>query len=146
MPAVSPKLFNKWSLDNIQVADLSLREYISRKAVFLPHSAGRWQKKRFRKAACPIVERLANHLMRKGRNNGKKLLAMRIIKEAFEIIYLSTDANPVQITVDAIQRSGPREDSTRVGSAGVIRRQAVDVSPLRRVNQVCSSFATCSHP
>jgi ribosomal protein S7 len=32
--------------------------------------------------------------------------------------------------------SGPREDATRIGSAGVVRRQAVDVSPLRRVNQV----------
>ena len=32
--------------------------------------------------------------------------------------------------------SGPREDATRIGSAGVIRRQAVDISPLRRVNQV----------
>lgn len=31
--------------------------------------------------------------------------------------------------------SGPREDATRIGSAGVVRRQAVDVSPLRRVNQ-----------
>lgn len=30
---------------------------------------------------------------------------------------------------------GPREDSTRIGSAGTVRRQAVDVSPLRRVNQ-----------
>jgi len=31
--------------------------------------------------------------------------------------------------------SGPREDATRIGSAGVVRRQAVDISPLRRVNQ-----------
>jgi small subunit ribosomal protein S5e len=31
--------------------------------------------------------------------------------------------------------SGPREDSTRIGRAGTVRRQAVDVSPLRRVNQ-----------
>lgn len=136
MPAVTPKLFNKWPLDSVQISDLSLREYISRRGTFLPHTAGRWQKKRFRKAGCPIVERLANHIMRKGRNNGKKLMAMRIIKEAFEIIHLSTDSNPVQVAVDAIQRSGPREDSTRVGSAGVIRRQAVDVSPLRRVNMV----------
>mmetsp|Transcript_175039 Transcript_175039/g.425917 ORF Transcript_175039/g.425917 Transcript_175039/m.425917 type:complete len:89 (-) Transcript_175039:54-320(-) len=29
---------------------------------------------------------------------------------------------------------GPREDSTRIGGAGQARRQAVDVSPLRRVN------------
>jgi small subunit ribosomal protein S5e len=40
---------------------------------FLPHSAGRWQKKRFRKAQCPIVERLTNAIMMKGRNNGKKV-------------------------------------------------------------------------
>ena len=34
--------------------------------------------------------------------------------------------------------SGPREDSTRIGRAGTVRRQAVEVSPLRRVNQtVC---------
>jgi len=38
--------------------------------------------------------------------------------------------------VTAIINSGPREDSTRIGRAGTVRRQAVDVSPLRRVNQV----------
>ena len=43
--------------------------------------------------------------------------------------------NPLQIVVDAIINSGPREDSTRIGRAGTVRRQAVDVSPLRRVNQ-----------
>lgn len=37
--------------------------------------------------------------------------------------------------VDAIVNTGPREDSTRIGSQGTVRRQAVDVSPLRRVNQ-----------
>ena len=43
--------------------------------------------------------------------------------------------NPLQVLVDAITNSGPREDSTRIGRAGTVRRQAVDVSPLRRVNQ-----------
>uniref|UniRef100_A0A8C1LAI9 Ribosomal protein S5 n=1 Tax=Cyprinus carpio TaxID=7962 RepID=A0A8C1LAI9_CYPCA len=43
--------------------------------------------------------------------------------------------NPLQILVNAIINSGPREDSTRIGRAGTVRRQAVDVSPLRRVNQ-----------
>ena len=64
-------------------------------------------------------------------------MAMKIVEHAFEIIYLTTDANPLQVVVDAIANSGAREDSTRVGGAGVARRQAVDVSPLRRVNQVC---------
>lgn len=53
-----------------------------------------------------------------------------------EIIHLVTGANPLQIVADAVAKSGPREDSTRIGSSGVVRRQAVDVSPLRRVNQV----------
>merc|ERR1712134_86622 len=70
-----------------------------------------------------------------GRNNGKKLMTIRIVEHAFEIIYLLTGENPLQVLVDAIINGGPREDSTRIGSAGTVRRQAVDVSPLRRVNQ-----------
>ena len=92
--------------------------------------------------------------MMKGRNNGKKLLTVRIVAHAFEIIHLLTDQNPLQVRtktvfssfhsfsitrpqvlVDAIVNTGPREDSTRIGSQGTVRRQAVDVSPLRRVNQ-----------
>lgn len=77
---------------------------------------------------------MTNSLMMHGRNNGKKLLATRIMKQAMDIIHLLTDANPIQVIVDAIVNTGPREDSTRIGSAGAVRRQAVDVSPLRRVN------------
>jgi len=77
-----------------------------------------------------------------GRNNGKKLMAVRIVAHAFEIIHLMTDQNPIQIAVDAIVNCGPREDSTRIGSAGTVRRQAVDVSPLRRVNQAIALLTT----
>lgn len=61
-------------------------------------------------------------------------MAVRILKQAMEIIHLLTDANPLQVIVDAIVNCGPREDSTRIGSAGTVRRQAVDVSSLKRVN------------
>ncbi|XP_069121315.1 small ribosomal subunit protein uS7 [Argopecten irradians] len=134
------KLFGKWSSDDVQVSDISLTDYIAVKekyAKYLPHSSGRYQVKRFRKAQCPIVERLTCSLMMHGRNNGKKLMAMRIVKHAFEIIHLLTGEvilNLIMI-VNAIINSGPREDSTRIGRAGTVRRQAVDVSPLRRVNQ-----------
>jgi len=113
------------------------QDYIACKgdhAVYLPHTAGRYQKKRFRKASCPIIERLVCCLMRKGNNAGKKLQAVRIVQYTLEIIHLLTDQNPIQVVVDAIINSGPREDSTRVGGAGVVRRQAVDMSPFRRVN------------
>ncbi|KAG0294550.1 ribosomal protein S5 [Linnemannia gamsii] len=133
------RLFNKWSYDDVEVKDISLIDYIQVKSpVYLPHTAGRFASKRFRKAQCPIVERLTNSLMMHGRNNGKKLMAVRIVKHAFEIIHLLSDQNPIQVLVDAIINTGPREDSTRIGSAGTVRRQAVDVSPLRRVNQAVS--------
>nr|KAF7471732.1 40S ribosomal protein S5 [Marmota monax]VTJ82007.1 Hypothetical predicted protein [Marmota monax] len=132
------KLFGKWSTDDVQINDISLQDYIAVKekyAKYLPHSAGRYAAKRFRKAQCPIVERLTNSMMMHGRNNGKKLMTVRIVKHAFEIIHLLTGENPLQVLVNAIINSGPREDSTRIGRAGTVRRQAVDVSPLRRVNQ-----------
>ena len=77
------------------------------------------------------MERLVNSLMMHGRNNGKKLMTVRIIKHSFEIIHFTTGDNPLhlQVLVSAIINSGPGEDSN-------VRRQAVDVSPLRRVNQV----------
>lgn len=136
--ATQVKLFGKWNCDEVNVEDISLRDYIPIKgkaAKYIPHTAGRYQVKRFHKALCPIVERLACSLMMHGRNNGKKLMAIRIVKHAFEIIHLLTGENPLKILVDAIKNSGPREDSTRIGRAGTVRRQAVDVSPLRRVNQ-----------
>lgn len=62
-------------------------DYIQiRSPVYIPHSAGRYAVKRFRKANCPIIERLTNSLMMHGRNNGKKLMAVRIVSHAFEIV------------------------------------------------------------
>ena len=135
------KLFRKWTYADVEINDISLEDYIAAgqatkgDAVYLPHTAGRYQQKRFRKATCPIVERMVGALMFHGRNTGKKMKAVRIMKHTLEIIHLLTDQNPLQVLVNAIINSGPREDSTRVGSAGVVRRQAVDVSPFRRVNQ-----------
>jgi len=143
------KLFDRWRYEDVNVSDQTLKDYIAVKGKekykqYLPHTAGRYQTKRFRKAQCPIVERLVCSLMMHGRNNGKKLLAVRIVKHAFEIIHLVTGENPIQVFIKAIQNGGAREDSTRVGSAGAVRRQAVDVSPLRRVNQAIYLIATGS--
>ncbi|CAH1454435.1 unnamed protein product [Lactuca virosa] len=68
----------------------------------MPHTTGRYQARRFRKAQCPIVERLTNSLMMHERNNDKKLVVVRIFKHAMEIIHLLTDANPIQIIIDAV--------------------------------------------
>lgn len=74
-------------------SSFAAQDYIAVKekyAKYLPHSAGRYAAKRFRKAQCPIVERLTNSMMMHGRNNGKKLMTVRIVKHAFEIIHLLT--------------------------------------------------------
>ena len=39
---------------------------------------------------CPIVERLVNSMMMHGRNNGKKLMTVTIVKHSFEIMHLLT--------------------------------------------------------
>ncbi|XP_020246697.1 40S ribosomal protein S5-like [Asparagus officinalis] len=144
--ALDVKLFSRWAFDDVNVGDISLSDYVGvrveKHATYLPHTAGRYSVKRFRKAQCPIVERLTNSLMMHGRNNGKKLKAIRIVKHAMELIHLLTDLNPIQVIVDAVINSGPREDATRIGSAGVVRRQAVDISPLRRVNQAIYLLTT----
>jgi len=131
------KMFNKWSVESVKVDDLSLDDYIAFKdnaARFVPHTAGRYAKRRFRKAQCPVVERMINSMMMHGRNNGKKLMTTRVLRHTFEIIHLTSGENPLQVLVNAVANSGAREDSTRIGRAGTVRRQACDVSPLRRVN------------
>lgn len=132
-------MFGKWSYKGVECEDISLESYANVKQtkakVFYPHTAGKYQTRQFDKVKCPIVERLINSLMMKGRNNGKKQMAVRIVKQAFEIIHLLTGENPIKVLIDAISNCGSREDSTRIGSGGNVKRQAVDVSPLRRVNQ-----------
>ncbi|UNQ74225.1 30S ribosomal protein S7 [Infirmifilum sp. NZ] len=128
------KLFGKWSVSEVEIRDQSLRRYISLKPVLVPHSEGRHAKHRFGKANVSIVERLANELMRPGRNAGKKMLALNIVKRAFEIIELKTGKNPVQVLVWAIENASPREETTRVIYGGILYHVSVDVSPQRRVD------------
>ncbi len=129
-----PKLFGKWSYEGLEIRDPSLKRYISLKPVWLPHTGGRHEHRRFGKAEVPIVERLINKLMRPGRNMGKKHLAYNIVKQAFEIIYLRTGMNPIQVLIRAIENAAPREDVTRIMYGGITYFVAVDISPQRRVD------------
>merc|ERR1712083_235723 len=146
--ATTPKLFGKWTYEDVRIEDKTLDYYFAinttKSKVFVPYTAGRYQLKRFRKASCPLIERIMGSIAFHGRNTGKKLKAMRIMKQTLEIIHHNTGLNPLQVVVDAISICGPREDSTRIGSGGVVKRQAVDVSSFRRVNQgiyfICDSM------
>jgi small subunit ribosomal protein S5e len=83
------RISKHWGLVELLLTVLLYSDYIQIRApVYISHSAGRFAQKRFRKAQCPIIERLTNSLMMNGRNNGKKLMAVRIVAHAFEIVRL----------------------------------------------------------
>ena len=127
-------LFGKWSFEGIEVKDPGLQRYICLKPVYVPHSMGRHEHKRFGKAEVNIVERLVNQLMRPGRNAGKKARAIKVVENAFEIIHLRTGKNPIEVLVRAIENAAPCEDTTRISYGGVVYHIAVDISPSRRVD------------
>jgi len=131
------KLFGTYEY-NVPVEDSTQMDLIainsSKANVYVPHTSGRYQVKRFRKAQCPIIERLTNSVMRHGRNTGKKNMAMQIVKETLDIIALITNKNPLITVLTAISNGGPREDSARTGSGGTAKKSSVDVSPMRRIN------------
>ncbi|ALU11999.1 30S ribosomal protein S7 [Ignicoccus islandicus DSM 13165] len=131
---LEPKLFGKWDFDGVEIRDPSLKKYISLRPVWTPYTAGRHEKRRFGKAEVPIVERLINKLMRPGRNMGKKAKIYNVVEKAFDIIYLQTGQNPLQVLVRAIENAAPREETTRIMYGGIVYHVAVDVSPQRRVD------------
>jgi len=93
------KLFDQWSTGDIEVKDAGLEKYVSTQPILYPHSGGRHEHKRFRKATISIVERLVNNMMRPGRIGGKKAKAVGIVRNAMEIISLKTGKNPVEMLV-----------------------------------------------
>jgi small subunit ribosomal protein S7 len=128
------KLLGKWSLEGVEAKDPSLERYISIKQVYVPHSMGRHEHSRFRKARVSIVERLVNDLIRPGRSSGKKCRFINVVRSAFDIIHIRTERNPVEILIRAVENSAPCEDVTRVSFGGVVYHLAVDVSPQRRID------------
>ncbi|MEM3399338.1 MAG: 30S ribosomal protein S7 [Candidatus Micrarchaeia archaeon] len=142
------KVFGKYDFEGITINDESLKQYISLSPLSVPHSHGRHAKKPFGKEKLNIVERLVNKMMRggtgekmagkvirtHGRLQGKKFKAMRVVEEAFDIIAKKSNQNPIQILVNALENTAPREDTTRVRYGGVSYQVAVDVSAERRLD------------
>jgi len=134
IPQNEIKLFQKWSFKDAKVEDIGLQRYLNLTPMTTPHSMGRHEHQRFRKANVNIVERLINGLMRPGKNSGKKAKAANMVKQAFEIINLRTGKNPIEVLVKAIENSAPCEDTTRLSYGGVVYHLSVDVAPQRRID------------
>ncbi len=141
------KLFNRWSFENLEVNDPSLLKYINLQPIIIPHSGGKHEHKRFWKTErVSIVERFINKMLApgligrriKGRNSstnsGKKQKALKIVENSFSIIEKTSQKNPIQVLVDAVINSAPREETTRISLGGISYATAVDISPQRRVD------------
>jgi len=128
------RLFQKWSFKEVKVEDVGLQRYLNLTPMTTPHSMGRHEHQRFKKASVNIVERLANGLMRPGKNAGKKSRVSNIVRQAFEIINLRTGKNPIEVLVKAVENSAPCEDTTRISYGGVVYHLSVDIAPQRRID------------
>jgi small subunit ribosomal protein S7 len=127
-------LFNKWDCSNIEIKDDGLSRYITFHPSLLPHSGGRHEHKRFHKSYLHIVERFVNKLMAPGKNCGKKLKILLAVEKAFSLIELRTEENPVQVLVNALINSAPREETTRISYGGIVFHSSVDSAPQRRID------------
>jgi len=128
------KLFGEWSFEGIDVRDIGLKRYLNLKPVWLPHSGGRHEARKFRKSRLNIVERFINSLIKPGSSGGEKIRITNSVQTAFKIIHIKTGRNPVEMLVRAIENVSPNEDTTRIGYGGVVYRLAVDISPQRRID------------
>ncbi len=138
------KIFDLYETNGIVVNDQGLKSVINLTPKLALKSHGRNVQK-FGQTKVNVVERLINklavgghrgkkHRIILGASTGKYTRNAGIILEAFEIINKKTGENPVAVLVRAIENAAPRDEVTVIEYGGARYPQAVDVSPLRRVN------------
>jgi len=140
------KIFDLYDISGIEVKDPGLKPVINLQPKLILQSHGR-NVQRFGQTKVNVVERLMNriavaghrgkkHKIIKGLATGKYTKNMMIVLAAFKLIEKKTGKNPVEVLVKAIENSAPRDEITVIEYGGARYPQAVDVSPLRRINLV----------
>ncbi|MBI5392912.1 30S ribosomal protein S7 [Candidatus Woesearchaeota archaeon] len=145
------KLFNRWSVENVEVKDQGLKRYISLNPIIVPRTSGRSVSGRFHKSKVNIVERLINKIMIPGHKSkkhfktsyhctGKAITAYNIVEEVFTIIENQLKKNPVEVLVKSIENAAPREEIITIEYGGARYPKAVECAPQRRVDLVLRYF------
>lgn len=145
------KIFNKWDISSIKVADPGLKDYINLRPLYVLRTDGRNANTRFWKSKSNIVERFVNKLMvpgHKGKKHklssghcgGKGQKASKIVEKAFLIIEEKLKKNPVEVFVKALENAAPREEITTIEYGGARYPKAVDCAPQRRVDFALRMF------
>jgi len=144
------KVFDKYDLTEIQIEDEGLKSAINLEPKLVLKSYGRNVSK-LGQLKVNIIERLMNrvataghrgkkHKIELGHTTGKYSKNMKMVLDALERIEKKTKKNPVAVLVKAIENSAPRDEVTVIEYGGARYPQAIDVSPLRRVNLVLRWF------
>lgn len=148
------KVFEKWDASEIVIKDPGLVPYINNSNQLSMHTFGVTVSNKKNKEKINIVERLVNKLMRSGqgkkklggkfyrgrRGCGQKLTVLKNVDGAFDIIYEKTKKNPIQVFVDALANSTPNEDVTKVSKGGVANAEAVDIAPLKKLDEALKNI------
>ena len=138
------KIFDMYDVSEVQIADPGLKAVINLQPKLIVKSQGRNVSK-MGQVKVNIVERLMNilsvpghrgkkHKIIFGTSTGKYTRNMKIVLEALKIVEEKTKKNPIAVLVKAIENSAPRDEITVIEYGGARYPQAVDVSPIRRVN------------
>jgi small subunit ribosomal protein S7 len=138
------KIFDLYDASEVKVEDPGLKSAINLEPKLVLKDYGRNFQK-FGQLKVNIVERLMNrvavaghrgkkHKIIVGRATGKYTRNMKIVLGAFKLIEKRTNNNPISVLVKAIENSAPKDEVTVIEYGGARYPQAVDVSPLRRVN------------
>lgn len=148
------KIFGLYDISEVKVEDPGLKRYINLDVRLLPKARGKSREK-FGKGKVNIVERLINVLATPGhrgkkhkiitRVSGKYSQEAKVVLETFKIIEEKTKENPIQVLVRAIENAAPRDEITTIEYGGARYPQAVDISPLRRVNLALHNIVHGAH-
>ena len=141
-------VFARHDMSGVKIEDKGLARYINLDIENI-YLGGIYSNKMFAKSKIPIVARLINNLMRTENYNGKKIKAYKVVKSTFELIDKKTKLNPMQVLIDALQNSAPKEETTRLRFGGISVPKAVDVAPQRRldvaIRNICQGSVNASH-
>lgn len=149
------KYFDEWPAEGVEIKDPGLKQYIRLEPRLSLQSGGKHASKQFGKSEVPIVERLVNKIMRSGPGAGKlrgkvirgaaacgkKHKAYNIVRKSFKIVAERTNKNPIQVLINAIQNSAPRDETTRISYGGITYYVAVDSAPQRRLDIALKNLA-----
>ena len=134
LPHEKVLLFGKYNMSEVVVQDPGLEKYLNLEPIIVAHTGARHANRSFAKTKMHIIERLVNNMMRTEKYTGKKTKSYTVVRDALEIVEKKTKKHPVQILVEAIENSAPREEVTRLRYGGISVPKAVDTSSSRRLD------------